>query len=224
MCSWDPTEPFYTSAGKAAWNNGNCIGECGDQGPINSGASGHFDMTFWPGERGASNIHGRAISGIGGDALRGCTDTTSTAGSRIPTIYCMIVGSYQVRPDDVADLTWSSWRLDDIPGKAIGSDALWGFWMRNYRYANVYNGSSLVQVYYNTPQLLQHAYWTSNHDAAYNVLFTDGSVKTFSDAGMSLFKDMQRTQLSQSSPGDGLSLEQLGGVYTRYFDGLYAQD
>ena len=55
----------------------------------------------------------------------------------------------------------------------------------------------------------------------YNVLFTDGSVKTFSDSGLSLFK---RLQYFQSTNNPRPRLRQIGELYEIYFDNLYAQD
>ncbi|MFH0964079.1 MAG: hypothetical protein V2A58_08700 [Planctomycetota bacterium] len=231
MVRWDANEPFFTTGGKAGWADGDYIGECGAQGPIN-GSPG-FSLAWWPEEvtatapatpvvDPATGVWGRQIYGIGGLAVRGCTDST-TSGERLRTSYCMIVGAYQVRPDVVTGWTWNSYKLDEIQGQAVGSDAIYGFWMRNYRGPQVISsGGSWGNIEYNDLNELQYAYWTSNHDAAYNVLFTDGSVKTFSDGGMSLFKEAQKLQIANL--GDGLSLRQLGQVFALYFDNLYAQD
>jgi hypothetical protein len=55
----------------------------------------------------------------------------------------------------------------------------------------------------------------------YNALFTDGSVKTFSDAGASLFK---QCKLIRASVNNCELLRDINGLFEQYFDPLYAQD
>ena len=228
--TFDPDEPFFTSGGKIAWSDGDGLGELQLDGPYNdrNNITGHFAWAWDPYQASrsypaTSGIWGRPVHGIGGDSSRGCSDSASDPW-RIPSGYCLIVGSYQVRPDTADDVTWNSWRLDEIGGQAVGSDVIYGFWMRNNDTVETRGPSGYVNIQYNDTNELQPAYWTSNHDAAYNVLFADGSVKTFSDAGASLFKELLHIQLSNTSVGDGPSLSQLGTVYELYFDPLYAQD
>ena len=67
-------------------------------------------------------------------------------------------------------------------------------------------------------------YYWSNHDAAYNVLFSDGSVKTFSDAGRSIYKYFVTEKLA-GTPGMKATVQDTHrAVWEQYFDPLYAQD
>jgi len=75
---------------------------------------------------------------------------------------------------------------------------------------------------FSDPEHLTTRLWTSNHDMAYNVLFTDGAVKTFSDAGLSLFKSVVAAKVAND--GGPISPEVEGGLFETYFDPLYAQD
>ena len=84
------------------------------------------------------------------------------------------------------------------------------------------------------PPLAPHFrdYWIENHLAAFNVLFSDGSVKTFSDAGLLLYKKMVSVMATDKY------IVEYGGSYSHYigplgkdkffwplyFDPLYAQD
>ena len=77
-------------------------------------------------------------------------------------------------------------------------------------------------------------FWVSSHDGAYNVLFYDGSVKTFSDAGLSLFKTyaqiIQGNRVAYGSGGYNWinyppRIKQLEDrIWRTYFDSLYAQN
>lgn len=63
-----------------------------------------------------------------------------------------------------------------------------------------------------------------NHDASYNVLFIDGTVKTFADGGRSIKKTLealaQDTVGSRNQPGSAVALR----VFKVYFDPLYVTD
>ena len=222
----DSNEPFYTSGGKIAWANADGIGEIGIQGPINSGYYKGISLSsYWfPCEetRAAadSGIYGPIILRPRGETSRGCTGTTSM---EVPHNYCLITGTYAVRVDDEAsDYTWNSWRIDDIQGLAVVSDAVHNFyhapdlWIRR-------SEGTWIFANFGVAGRLERQDWFSNHDMGYNVLFTDGSVKTFSDAGLSLYKDIlyAKTFLSAGSP---LNVGQKAEIVNKYFDSLYAQD
>ncbi|MFH0963697.1 MAG: H-X9-DG-CTERM domain-containing protein, partial [Planctomycetota bacterium] len=77
----------------------------------------------------------------------------------------------------------------------------------------------------------------SNHLGAYNVLFTDGSVKTFSDSGNSVRREifLATDYNTGTCPDHGpyIYFQQMSHpygptlartVWTPYFDPLYAQD
>ena len=52
------------------------------------------------------------------------------------------------------------------------------------------------------------------------MLFADGSVKTFSDAGMSMFKSIVKLHVTNTV----LLQDGKARLYEQYFDNLYAQD
>ena len=223
---YDGDEPFYTSGGKAAWSNADGLGEIGVQGPINSGYyQGIALSSYWfPCEetRSAtySTIYGPVIMQPQGDTTRGCVPGTSM---EVSWTYCLITGSYAMRLDDGAtSYTWNSYKLDEIQGKAITSDAVWNFFHAPDLWIRLSNGT-WVYPNFGVAGRLDRADWFSNHDMSYNVLFTDGSVKTFSDAGLSLYKDFLAAK-SGPSAGRPLTVVEQALIVNRYFDPLYAQD
>ncbi|MFH0962684.1 MAG: hypothetical protein V2A58_01585, partial [Planctomycetota bacterium] len=71
-------------------------------------------------------------------------------------------------------------------------------------------------------------WWIERHDSAYNVLFGDGSVKTFSDSGKSLMKQyILRSGWNVAGqtriPPVGMA-QKVQYLWQTYFDQLYAQD
>jgi len=129
---------------------------------------------------------------------------------------CTMIGNYMIRPDPDKALTYNSYKLDRMTGKALLSDAIWG-WMWS-----TYQRSGWQLIRWNTPEMLTTRHWRSNHDMGYNVLMGDGSVKTFSDAGAALMKDirMEQIRLNGATP----SINWYGKRWEVYFDPLYAQD
>ena len=221
FASFDPGEPFWTSGGKATWSDGDELGSVW-LGIGNTHLPGTWSQAlggeWWWMELTRSipayvYYYYRAYSapytylnGIcGGDYYT-------------PNVeYCNIIGSYQIRPDD---RTWwhNSYKLDRIQGKAVASDAIWG-WFHRSLLTN--RGNGWTYAFLANVEELRKESWVSNHDMAYNVLFTDGSVKTFSDAGLSLFKSIQNYRIQN---GGNETLNQIAQVYRLYFDPLYAQD
>ena len=65
-------------------------------------------------------------------------------------------------------------------------------------------------------------HWISRHDGAYNVLFPDGAVKTFSDSARLMHKVCANERVSNG--GYPVNVDVLNGFWTEYFDPLYAQD
>jgi len=126
---------------------------------------------------------------------------------------CNILGSYQVRNAKGSGPVRQSFPMNELldEGKAIASDTIYGF----FQYAGGFG-----------PQFLRYAqectrdYFWSNHDMAYNVLFADGSVKTFSDAGLSMFKSIVLRHIASNV----LLQHDKAELYETYFDNLYAQD
>ena len=132
------------------------------------------------------------------------------------------MGTYQVRPtkglggDNSAPVEYGSWRMQRMldEGKAVASDTILAF----YNYGIYYTPHYLLFG----PEELTADYWWSNHDRSYNVLFADGSVKTFSDAGMNLFKQVVDAYSTNSHPVP--HQHDFAMAYELYFDPLYAQD
>ena len=211
VATYDALEPFYTSGGKLRWSNANGIGDGSD---ADSGLFTNFRPTVAQ-DRPLWNFQGVDASYGYGNPCQGYDSSNRWYGR-----WCSIFGSYQVRNDSVDDWTWCSWKLDDIPGKAVASDAIWGFFARPKRQ----DWTTTVRHDPNYVDTLRHDWFTENHDKAYNVLFTDGSVKTFSDAGLSLYKEMVYIQ-GQGHARMGQPPYLIGQrVWQTYFDALYAQD
>lgn len=64
-----------------------------------------------------------------------------------------------------------------------------------------------------------------NHDASYNVLFVDGTVKTFADGGRNIKKALEAMTKevptsSEYQPGSAVALK----IFRVYFDPLYVMD
>ena len=228
MATFDPNEPFWTSGGKAAWNNVNVIGEF----PNSTLHPWQTDYdSWWPYE--SSRSSGDTVWGSGlrpdtfspDDATRACMPSNSTWSTDPDR--CSILGSYQIRPENTPDESWNSYRLDDIPGLAVASDAIWGFWQKWRVWINTTGGPNIggtsPYLPYNQATFLQKDELTSNHDMSYNALFTDGSVKTFGDAGAALTKQLVLYKVTVGGAARP-RLMQIGELYELYFDSLYAQD
>ena len=211
---YDGDTPFYTTGGKAAWSNATALNNPPRAvwGSMESGTPINDYDGLWMHELTSSgNARGKDYW-PGGD-----TDCyVNTSFNR-----CTIIGSYQIRPISISDWTFNSHDFDDeVQGKAIASDAVWGFYGRpGQQYTNWGPG---MYVYYKTAETLKKDEFSSNHDNSYNVLFSDGSVKTFSDAGGSMFKQMVMWKVAAGN--DETPLYRIGELYELYFDPLYAQD
>ena len=146
---------------------------------------------------------------------------------------CWIIGSYMTRPEVGTGFSWQSYPLDEIQGKAVASDAMWGFF---HRYgdgtlgswgasmgATTNSSNATVEAYdHSTPDHLTEAYYTANHDRAFNALFADGSVKTFSDSAAAIQK--AEVVIKAADHGRPPSASEKGTWWKMYFDPLYAQD
>ena len=230
--TFDADEPFYTSGGLVKWSDGDGIGD-GYGGYSGSGLMQRFgvpapamqspDVPFWWYGANVERPDGQRYSADGHGPNNPCDGNYSGGGGTdygYQGRYCAIFGAYQVRNDSVDDYTWCSWRLDEINGQAVASDAIWGFFIRPRSVPNY------PAVLYDpaVADSLQHQWFLENHDKAYNVLFTDGSVKTFSDAGLSLYKTMVVIQ-GQGAASAGQPPYLIGRqVWETFFDALYAQD
>ena len=196
--TFDPDEPFWTSNAKLKWTNDDYIGA-------------FWPADFLPGKTNSMDwIHSEGgAAGVPADPCNITSASSSYMGRR-----CYIIGSYMVRPAKGSENTYQSYKIDRVQGKAIASDALWCFF-----HQDGYNRTTWQFLKINLEECSQE-YWWSNHDKSYNVLFTDGAVKTFSDAGLSLFKTA-----ALCKPGAaGVMTFEMAKIYDLYFDPLYAQD
>jgi len=215
VATHDPLEPFYTTGGKLKWSNGDGIGD----GVSDYSDDGIMNYARWAGGF-AGWLNPQWQYALNGTGMNSDTANNPCLNDKKGR-YCAIFGSYQVRNDSIDDWTWCSWRIDDIAGQAVASDALWGFFARP---AYQQSGSTLIRHDIRYDNTLSHRWFTENHDMAYNVLFTDGSVKTFSDSGLSLYKTLCMGN-HVGCNGIGQAPYYVGqNVWETYFDGLYAQD
>jgi len=137
---------------------------------------------------------------------------------------CTMIGPYSTRLGS-DDYSWNSWKLDQIAGKAVASDAIWGFygrWNMSYDAAPPGGSAGSGSCNYSSPSDQNPMQWISNHDRSYNVLFTDGAVKTFSDAGMLMYKRCAAERCSAYGRPERTSV--LVELWENYFDPIYAQD
>ena len=220
--TYDPEEPFWTTGGRLKWTNADGIGEM---------PRARMDPTWdqngvWPVAEAHATGGAWATDWMGGNWTSACAPHYTAN----QTNYCSIIGSYQVRPDGENQFTWNSYDIEDIQGKAVASDALLGFFPRSSEIRLYGTPVGSVTVYYTKNQQdIRPSTYMANHDAAFNVLFTDGSVKTFSDASLAIYKHLYSALVNaQTGLGDGsyasYKLGDTAQVYDRYFDPLYAQD
>ena len=194
---------FFTTGGKVLWR---ASGDALMSQTVNDSTHVTLDWASWLANTSAG-VSSNCTESAGGNA-------------------CWITGAYMTRPDTGTGYSWQSYKLDEIAGKAVASDAMWGFYHRYGDGSNVNRGSTRPSTFvaydHHVTDHLTDAYWTANHDKAYNVLFTDGSVKTFSDAAASIFKSV--VALKVTNDGFPPSSADKGAGYKVYFDELYAQD
>ena len=222
---YDPEEPFFTSTGRYYKANGvPCVSSGGNDGMRNNMGVGYFQLqgaTLWshpvwpcrpsPAGNTYSNGHGAG---------------------------CAIIGSYELRDSASVPTTvhYASLKLDKAlqSGKALASDAIYTYTalQSGYQYTGVCDVWGFLPTVGYTTDLTDpksNFWWVSNHDSSYNVLFADGSVKTFSDAGRSIWKNVFVFMQANPVWGGGpprliLPSEKVDLVWKTFFDPLYAQD
>jgi len=222
---YDPDEPFYTTGGKVAWADGDYYNSFI---PSGYGWITNYDCTppeYWPDRDYGGGYPPSLWSLPIADWPDFALDQTCYSPHPLMKGYgwgaarCVLLTNYELRGSKATQPIHLSYRLDRIEGKAVASDATHGgFWS----YGSNYSRNSW-HVILNHPTQINYTYFWSNHDAAYNVLFTDGSVKTFSDAGKSLYKFFA-TYKANSGGWNPTIAETQRVVWEQYFDSLYAQD
>ena len=234
MTTYDGEEPFFTSGGKEMTTN------------AEDGVKPLQNVKLMKWRHQSDYVYTRASAPCGtaawGDADRG--------------LKCGLVGSYEIR-DEYPTWNANHYGLlkmdPDQAGTAVVSDALylgfgapsqWGWHWYGYEYSGTdypqyafsawgsqgYNNAARDLVPGGTPLADKHFrdYYIENHDSAYNVLFSDGSVKTFSDAGKAIYKKTCELMLGYKYANSNSFYvgpqEKDRYFWSVYFDGLYAQD
>ena len=131
-----------------------------------------------------------AFSFDGGDGLwtsRYVAPTNGNGVGELPDNPDVMITNYVLRPN--GDNAWGAWRMSGSRGKALVSDLL--------------------------PVLPDGA--VTNHGDMYNILFDDGSVRTFSDAG-----GVVAGICAKATPDD--VEEVVGEVFSTYFDLIYSSE
>ena len=212
--AYDPEEPFFTSGGKVHIGNATNTGVHGRDG--NAALS-----SYWAAAQNtpASTI---AVEPCWPDGANVYQDGTGAK--------CSIFGSYEVREStSMTEPHFSSLKLDEAlaQGQGVASDTVYHFIWNNLAPTNNAGGVGVGSPSpLNDPEAAKWQ-WASNHDNAYNVLFADGSVKTFSDAGLSLKKSI--LLFTASTVGGTYTYfpnasDRVTLIWEPYFDALYAQD
>ena len=220
----DHDSPFLTTAGGSKWGTSSKYGTHSYNyvSPYTSTASWRWVMRY------RGNIESYPI--------QPCISLTR-AGSSVGIVYhgsgslCTLYGPYQLRLNANEIHSWNSYDITGGMVQAIASDAFWEFYTR---YQIVYDGRPPVggtytgdsgSCTYGQPEHQSRSHWVSNHDASYNVLFCDGSVKTFGDGAQEFYKRILRHRLenpwSVGTPAPAIVRQDL---WANYFDPLYAQD
>ena len=212
----DKDEPFFTSAGKVF--KANAVNSTND--PNNwavgyqTGASGFAGN--WTAPHPECRVGTQASFGYG----------------------CTIMGSYEMRDSALDTIVhYGSLKLNEALdyGQAIAGDSIYGT-LLHFKASYNYDGGGGTMPWVPIADaagvaLVTNAQtWASNHYASYNVMFGDGSVKTFSDSGKSLYKAFVTFQINNTYtnnvtqflyPGPAFKAREIWPVY---FDSLYAQD
>ena len=214
MFESDPEEPFFTSGGKYLKGNGRLTGAAADM-QNNVTSVYDNDVDSWD------------------VAVRACNSDPTSGADTGDGAQCTILGSYELRDSTSSAVChYGSFKVIasvDAPG--LVSDAVYTFLPAVISTGGGLVGGNVVPQGWGTWAPFDSAsqwLWTSNHENAYNVLFADGSVKTFSDGGMSMKKGLL---LHMSGPlhSSGNWLLPYGHdkvllCWENYFDKLYAQD
>ena len=188
-----------------------------------------FWVNFCP-----SSVDSPWLSGQGYGPLIPGLDTSNSLVRR--SVQCYIYGNYQLRqPEKVTSIGTPippvTMSMDGYQGKAVASDSL-----AIYPSAQASKDTSSTYPWSGSnPSTIDQVVqmWTTNHDRAYNVLFPDGSVKTFSDASNEIQQVILKGNCLTACTNPGVPYNRGGAaslpdmeqpIWQVYFDQLYAQD
>ena len=241
IMTMDGDDPFLTTGGRSYWSDGDWDAYFGQ-------------LPFWPYQKNDYAMYTQTewkwpAPGYATKAYWVHWDSGVHRCGR----HNSIMGNYQIRPVK-QDHAFVSRKLDDVAGQAVASDAIWGFYGRSRWYSGaaynlmygypsplpidgwdnglIFDPTGVSPWGYENATDYRPDMWVSNHDSAYNVLFSDGSVKTFADAGRAFYKwTVTKRMTTQSYKRDGsiepgwpVSLQKTTELFETYFDPLYAQD
>ncbi|MFH0964873.1 MAG: type II secretion system protein [Planctomycetota bacterium] len=200
-----PDAVFFTTGGKVYWR---ATGSAYMSATVNDSGTDVIDWNSWENSSGGSTYNsGNCAESKSGNA-------------------CWVIGAYMTRPQTGTGSSWQSYPLDTIQGRAVASDAMWGFY---HRYGDggtdgtgATRPSTFVYYDHHIADHLTEKYYTANHDRAFNALFTDGSVKTFSDSSAALLK--AEAKIKMANIGRPPTAAEKALWWELYFDPLYAQD
>jgi len=207
--SWDGREPFFTTGGKWFEANGMAL------------LAGNWYTTNPFVEHTNDPEVGYYVDSAGEYNNEGCS-TSGSGGARQGDL-CSIIGSYSVREriavvgaDGVHDHSCVKLVEAAATGLALVSDTVIGF---------------VQSPVSSEDKALWNRRFIQNHDSAYNVLFPDGSVKTFADGAKNIMNEQARVAIYNIDYGfaiDGVILyypaEFLNSIWVVYFDPTYAAD
>ena len=215
---YDDTEPFFTRAGKWFESNGGATAdstaEMNAYSPAAAGVQTNNAVQTY-------NYLGSTAPSTTAPTCYGTDGSTDYHG-----INCAIVGSYSMRESSgdwggTGSHEFSCITLDELTrrGKAIVSDTVIGFVDQTANGVAFDINSKPTWV----PLFIQ------NHDHAYNVLFGDGSVKTYADSA----KNIQNVQAKSFDANSTWRVDDVihyypaefvTSIWENYFDAQYAQD
>jgi len=218
IMTWDSGEPFWTSGGKALWANGDGYSNPAMRYGSLYGANYQDVRTGGYASREEEWDYGNQASSYGIQSWpAGCYGGTWGNGDR-----CFIMGSYQLRPENIYGYSYNSYQEKRMRGKVLASDAIWGFFSRETSQSGTFGITPANPCTYYLGETLKPQWFASNHDSAYNVLFADGSVKTFADGARGVYKKLCLSQTTHQLRRP--CLREIAEIYEQYFDPLYAQD
>jgi len=184
MTAYDPDEPFWTSKGAVVLANGNGIGDLGDVAMKGYGC--------WTGSKTIDGSHCQIALNYTLRTLKGHYKTILTDRPEHDG------GPFGIHtPYDIAI------KLVDAGNVGILADSIdpWFGWERVKEKYEPYTGpwpETLEEKYVFARKLAR-----MNHDNAYNVLFADGSVKTFNDTSGKMFNRLVECWLGHNTGGGG---------------------
>jgi len=217
---YDADEPLWTSGGQVIRADGDGLGDPLDRWNAPSNLSPYFS---------GGNTY---------RSLTGCGYSRPWTPGFIVAQYCVVLSNYSVRvmeghirkSDTPADyLAEATIKIKQEPGRGIVADTVdpWVF-RRGY-------GSETETIEEAYKRLKDQE--ITNHDASYNILFPNGTVKTFSDGGKGVYRGLiesARKSMADwniwriiphwghgSNPSTSMTDHY---VWTPYFDGAYQQD